>query len=103
MEAALVEDWARDRAGAARLDYSRLFSAVFELADHWSAGIGAEQYAALLDALALAVGWRLRYDEGRDADCGGRGRKDGGEVAAANVAACNVHSCRGVVGYTPCS
>ena len=41
VEAALAEDWARDRAGAARLDYSRLFSAVFELADHWSAGIGS--------------------------------------------------------------
>ena len=39
VEAALAEDWARDRAGAARLDYSRLFSAGFELADHWSAGI----------------------------------------------------------------
>ena len=26
VEAALADDWARDRAGAARLDYSRLFS-----------------------------------------------------------------------------
>ena len=31
MEAALVEDWARDRAGAARLDYSRLSSAALTL------------------------------------------------------------------------
>ena len=65
VDAALAEDWTRDRAGAPRLDYSRLYSAVFELADHWSAGIDAEQYAALLDALALAVDWRLTSDEER--------------------------------------
>ena len=31
VEAALAEDWARDRAGAARLDYSRLSSAALTL------------------------------------------------------------------------
>ena len=40
VDAALAEDWTRDRAGATQLDYSRLYSAVFELADHWS-GIDA--------------------------------------------------------------
>lgn len=68
VDAALAAEWTRDSAGAAKLDYSRLFSAIFELADHWSTGIDGEQYAALLDALALAVHWRLTSEEHRGPD-----------------------------------
>ena len=46
-----VDDWETDRAGAERLDYSRLFSAVFEMADLWCPGLAVEEYVSFLDAL----------------------------------------------------
>ena len=41
----------QNRAGADRLDYSRLFSAVFEMADLWCPGLAVEEYVSFLDAL----------------------------------------------------
>ena len=49
--ATAVDDWETDRAGADRLDYSRLFSAVFEMADLWCPGLAVEEYVSFLDAL----------------------------------------------------
>jgi len=61
-EAALAvrDDWERDRDGADALDYSRLYSAVFEVADLWCPSISAEEYAAFLDTLALMLEWRFQ-------------------------------------------
>ena len=50
--ATAVDDWETDRAVSDRLDYSRLFSAVFEMADLWCPGLAVEEYVSFLDAPA---------------------------------------------------
>lgn len=57
---AVRDDWERDCDGAEALDYSRLYSAIFEVADLWCPSISAEQYASFLDTLALALEWRFQ-------------------------------------------
>ena len=55
MAHAVGDGWERDRHGAARLDYSRQFSALFHIADAVCPGLAVEEYISFLDALAFRV------------------------------------------------
>ena len=66
------EDWENDRQGAERLDYARIYSAVFELVDLWTPGLSVEEYVSFVEALGHAVRalHRVRVGEtrGREVD-----------------------------------
>ena len=57
------DDWENDRQGASKLDYARVFAAVFELVDLWTPGLSTEEYVSFVEALGHAVRVQLAASE----------------------------------------